>query len=73
MLFEILTSVAVVVGLINLVLNIMILRKVKFNEFRIQNQMGQGNQTEGVVFCRKCNQRYPASLQKCPMCGEVRR
>lgn len=73
MMIEVLSGISIIVGVINLIFNILILKKVKFNEFRMQNQIGQTNQTGGVVFCRKCNSRYTATLPKCPVCGETRR
>ncbi len=70
--FEILACVAVVLGILNLIFNVVIYRKVKFNEFRMLNQSVQDSKGTGIVFCRKCNSKYSAALQKCPVCGEVR-
>lgn len=73
MVVEILTGAALIIALVNLIFNILIWKKVKFNELRMNNQMNQSMQTEGIVFCRKCNNKYSAVLNKCPMCGETRR
>lgn len=69
---EILTCVAVFLSLINFIFNIIIFRKVKFNEFRMLNQFASDAKGSGIVFCRKCGSKYSASLQKCPVCGEIR-
>lgn len=73
MLIEIIVGIILAISLVNLIINILVLKKVKFNEFRFKNQMGQNPSVEGIVFCRKCNNRYAATLQKCPACGEPRR
>lgn len=73
MTLEILIGIALVLGIVNLVMNIITLKKVKFHDYQIKNQTVQGGQAGGAVFCRKCNAKYSAILQKCPSCGAVRK
>lgn len=69
----IIAIIALVLGSINLIFSIVILRKVRFNEYRISNQIKSEVRNEGIVFCTRCNNKYSASLQKCPTCGEKRK
>ena len=70
---EILVYVALALSVINLGISIFIIRRIKFNEYRMKNQIGQGGQADGVVFCKKCSNKYSSALQKCPSCGALRR
>ena len=72
-LVEILVYVALGFSVINLGISVFIIRRIKFNEYRMKNQNGHGGQAEGVVFCKKCSNKYSSVLQKCPSCGAPRR
>jgi len=72
-LLEILVYVALALSVINLGISIFIIRRIKFNEYRMKNQVVQDGQAEGVVFCKKCSNKYSSVLQKCPSCGAPRR
>lgn len=73
MTLEILVGISLVLGIANFLMNIVTLKKVKFHDYQIKNQTMQGSQAGGAVFCRKCNAKYAAVLQKCPSCGMVRK
>lgn len=70
---RILVYIALAIGVINLLISLFIVRRIKFNEYRMRNQIGQGDQADGVVFCKKCSNKYSSALQKCPSCGAPRR
>lgn len=70
---EILVYLAFVLAVIDFIISLFIIKRIKFNEYRIKNQIGQENQTEGIVFCKKCSSKYSSALQKCPSCGAMRR
>jgi len=70
---EILVYIALALGGINLIISLFIIRRIKFNEYRLKNRSSQDNQVDGVVFCKKCGNKYSAALQKCPSCGAPRK
>lgn len=70
---RILVYIAIAIGIIDLIISLFIIRRIRFNEYRMKNQTGQENQADGIVFCKKCSSKYSAALQKCPSCGAPRR
>lgn len=70
---SVLVYIALALGSINLIISLLIIKRIKFNEYRIKNRSSQDNQADGVVFCRKCGNKYSAALQKCPSCGGGRK
>lgn len=70
---RILVYIALTLGVINLIINIFVISRIRFNEYRMKNQTIQEPKKEGIVFCKKCNNRFSAALQKCPSCGAPRR
>jgi rubrerythrin len=67
-----LAGVALGLGILNLIINIILIRKVRFHDFNLKNQTGQTLPREGLVICKKCNYKYASTLQKCPSCGSKR-
>jgi len=70
---RILVYIALAIGIIDLIISLFIIRRIRFNEYRMKNQAVQEQQKDGIVFCKKCSSKYSAALQKCPSCGAPRR
>ena len=70
---KILVYIALALGVINLLLSLFIIRRIRFNEYRMKNQAVPEQRADGVVFCKKCSSKYSAALQKCPSCGAPRK
>lgn len=68
-----LVYIALAIAIIDLIISLFIIKRIRFNEYRMSNQTVQGQQAEGVVYCKKCSSKYSAALQKCPSCGAPRR
>lgn len=62
MIFEI---VLIAIGLVNLIISIVILINLKYNNNDYMPKIDKS----GVCICSKCRKSYPSSQKKCPWCG----
>ncbi|MDE6036193.1 MAG: hypothetical protein K2G36_09825 [Ruminococcus sp.] len=61
----ILEYILIAIGLVNLIISVVILIKLKNSDNTHSSKPDKG----GICICSRCQKSYPSSQKKCPWCG----
>lgn len=62
-------GIVIFLQIVNLVNSALLRKKVSKANYLFTGKDFRGNDSVGVVFCRKCGNQFPAGKKVCPHCG----
>ncbi|MDE7433016.1 MAG: hydrogenase maturation nickel metallochaperone HypA [Lachnospiraceae bacterium] len=62
-------GIVIFLQIVNLVSSVLLRKKISKANYMFTGKDYSGNNSMGVVFCRKCGNQFPAGEKVCPHCG----